>query len=103
MKAGIIGLPLCGKTTLFNVLTGRNVETGGYGGGSEPNIGIYIDTVSTIPIVLKSSSTVEIPPIPKLAIRIFKRHNSVFLDLYNSSIKYKKDRYARNTKILNSN
>ncbi len=39
MKAGIIGLPVCGKTTLFNVLTKRNVQTGGYGGGSEPNIG----------------------------------------------------------------
>ncbi len=38
MKAGIIGLPLCGKTTLFNVLTKRQVQTGGYG-GSEPNIG----------------------------------------------------------------
>ncbi|MBD3306828.1 redox-regulated ATPase YchF [candidate division KSB3 bacterium] len=40
MKAGIIGLPVCGKTTLFNVLTKRTVHTGGYGGGSEPNIGI---------------------------------------------------------------
>ncbi len=40
MKAGIIGLPLCGKTTLFNVLTKRNVQTGGYGVSSEPNIGI---------------------------------------------------------------
>ena len=38
MKAGIIGLPLCGKTTLFNVLTKREVQTGGYG-GAEPNIG----------------------------------------------------------------
>ena len=40
MKAGIIGLSLCGKTTLFNILTGRNVETGGYSGGSGPNVGI---------------------------------------------------------------
>jgi GTP-binding protein YchF len=40
MRAGIIGLPLCGKTTLFNVLTKRDVQTGGYSGGSEPNIGI---------------------------------------------------------------
>ena len=40
MNAVIIGLPKCGKTTLFNVLTKRNVQTGGYGGGSEPNIGI---------------------------------------------------------------
>lgn len=39
MKAGIIGLPQCGKTTLFNVLTKRHVQTG-YSGGSEPNIGV---------------------------------------------------------------
>ncbi len=30
---------MCGKTTLFNVLTGRHVQTGGYGSGSEPNVG----------------------------------------------------------------
>jgi len=40
MKAGIIGLPLCGKTTLFNVLTKRNLQTGRYGAGSEPNMGM---------------------------------------------------------------
>lgn len=40
MKAGIIGLPLCGKTTLFNVLTKRHVKTGGFGAGTEPNIGV---------------------------------------------------------------
>ncbi|GAK55949.1 GTP-binding protein YchF [Candidatus Vecturithrix granuli] len=39
MKAGIIGLPQCGKTTLFNVLTQRHVQTG-YSGGTEPNIGV---------------------------------------------------------------
>lgn len=39
MKAGIIGLPLCGKTTLFNVLTGRHVQTGGYSAGTGPNMG----------------------------------------------------------------
>lgn len=39
MKAGIIGLPLCGKTTLFNVLTKRDVQTGGYSAISGPNIG----------------------------------------------------------------
>lgn len=52
MKAGIIGLPLSGKTTLFNVLTKRNVQTGGYDSGSEPNIGtvkvpdVRVDTLS---------------------------------------------------------
>jgi hypothetical protein len=41
MKLGIIGLPRSGKTTLFNVLTGRQVQTGMYtSAGAEPNIGV---------------------------------------------------------------
>jgi len=41
MKLGIIGLPKSGKTTLFNVLTGRHVQTGTFTpAGAEPNIGI---------------------------------------------------------------
>lgn len=33
MKIGLIGLPLTGKTTVFNLLTGRSEETAAYGGG----------------------------------------------------------------------
>lgn len=41
MKLGIIGLPKSGKTTLFNVLTRRHVQTGTFTSASaEPNIGI---------------------------------------------------------------
>lgn len=41
MKLGIIGLPNSGKTTLFNVLTGRQVQTGTFTpAGAEPNIGV---------------------------------------------------------------
>ncbi len=41
MKLGIIGLPNSGKTTLFNVLTGRHVQTGTFTpADAEPNIGI---------------------------------------------------------------
>jgi GTP-binding protein YchF len=41
MKLGIIGLPNSGKTTLFNVLTGRQVQTGTFTpADAEPNIGI---------------------------------------------------------------
>lgn len=32
MKIGLIGLPRVGRTTVFNLLTGRGEETGGYGG-----------------------------------------------------------------------
>ncbi len=38
MKIGIIGLPACGKTTLFNALTGGGASTGGYG-ASRANVG----------------------------------------------------------------
>ncbi|PKK90580.1 MAG: redox-regulated ATPase YchF [Candidatus Wallbacteria bacterium HGW-Wallbacteria-1] len=40
MKVGIIGLTNSGKTTVFNVLTGKSAETSGYSSGSvEPNFG----------------------------------------------------------------
>lgn len=39
MNIGIVGLPNSGKTTLFNSLTGLNVQTAGYSGsGSEMNV-----------------------------------------------------------------
>lgn len=34
MRIGIIGLPNCGKTTIFNVLTGGKAPTAGYTGGA---------------------------------------------------------------------
>src|ERR1044071_8144800 len=42
MKAGIIGLPSVGKTTIFNVLTHGKAAAAGPGGGRklEPNVGI---------------------------------------------------------------
>ena len=33
MKTGIVGLPLCGKTALFNALTGSTADTGSFMGG----------------------------------------------------------------------
>ena len=38
MKIGIIGLAACGKTTLFNALTGGGASTGGYG-AARANVG----------------------------------------------------------------
>jgi ribosome-binding ATPase len=40
MKAGIIGLPSVGKTTIFNVLTQGKVSTASTGRKLEPNVGI---------------------------------------------------------------
>lgn len=40
MKLGIVGLPLCGKTTIFNALTHLKAETSDYGAGKRtPNLG----------------------------------------------------------------
>lgn len=39
MKAGLVGYAQTGKTTLFNALTGQNVQTGG-GGKSKSNLGV---------------------------------------------------------------
>jgi GTP-binding protein YchF len=42
MKVGIIGLPSCGKTAVFNALTGGHAEVRAFSGSSqaEPNVGI---------------------------------------------------------------
>ena len=39
MRVGIIGLPLCGKTTLFNALTRGHAEVGSSGGERAVNVG----------------------------------------------------------------
>lgn len=40
MKIGIVGMPLTGKTTLFNLLTGQHKETSTYSSKGTKNIGI---------------------------------------------------------------
>lgn len=39
MKIGLVGLPLTGKTTLFNLLTRSHAETGSFSAKAEANIG----------------------------------------------------------------
>ena len=39
MKIGLIGLPLTGKTTLFNLLTQTKASTGLYAAKAEANLG----------------------------------------------------------------
>lgn len=39
MKIGLVGLPLTGKTTLFNLLTQSKIDTGNFSGKTETNIG----------------------------------------------------------------
>jgi GTP-binding protein YchF len=40
MDLGIIGFARSGKTTIFNAVTRGNAETGSYGAGVQPNIGV---------------------------------------------------------------
>ncbi|HEX9017093.1 MAG TPA: redox-regulated ATPase YchF [Chloroflexota bacterium] len=40
MQIAIIGLPMSGKTTVFNALTGARAKTGGYSSASEANIAV---------------------------------------------------------------
>lgn len=39
MKIGLVGLPLTGKTTLFNLLTQSHIDTSNFSGKTETNIG----------------------------------------------------------------
>lgn len=54
MKIGLIGLPLTGKTTLFNLLTSARIATGNFAGKTETNIGsarvpdVRIDFLSSL-------------------------------------------------------
>ena len=40
MDLGIIGFQRSGKTTMFNAVTKGNAQTGAYGAGVQPNIGV---------------------------------------------------------------
>ena len=39
MKVGFVGFRSCGKTTIFNVLTGLKVSTGPHAEESKPHLG----------------------------------------------------------------
>ena len=73
MECGIIGLPGCGKTSLFSALTGCAVDALP-GGGAKPHIGIaripdprleiihkYIDTRKVVPATIQF---VDLPGVP---------------------------------------
>lgn len=75
MKMGIVGLPTTGKTTLFNLLTGQNLETAGFATGKvEAHTGIAkipdqrIDFLASQYKPKKTTyATIELVDVPGLA------------------------------------
>ncbi|MBU4563006.1 50S ribosome-binding GTPase, partial [bacterium] len=66
MKIGILGMPLAGKTTLFNLLTGQNKEVSTFSSKGTKNIGIAtvydqrVDFLSSLFIPKKTTyATIE--------------------------------------------
>jgi len=60
MKIGILGMPLSGKTTLFNLLTGRNKEISTFSSKGTKNIGIatvYDQRVDFLSSIFKPKKT----------------------------------------------
>jgi len=66
LEVGIVGLPLVGKSTIFNALTCGHAETAGYGRADKPNIGVvripderlktlnqYIETKKILPATIQ--------------------------------------------------
>ncbi len=74
MKLGLIGLPSVGKTTLFNLLTGSDIEVSGFSKGKiEANLGIAripderIDFLATMYNPKKTTfATIEVIDVPGL-------------------------------------
>lgn len=62
MKIGIIGIPNSGKTTIFNALTGLNIETPHYSNQKcEPNIGVvnvYDERVKKLSEIYQPQKTI---------------------------------------------
>lgn len=92
MKIGILGLPLVGKTTFFNLLTEMNAETRNFvGGGQELNIGTAkvpdtrIDKLSSIFTPEKTTyAAIEFADLPGLSTdQTNKERNSFLTNLKN--------------------
>lgn len=62
MKAAIVGLRHCGKTTLFNALTGGVAEVGSYSSALKPNIGVRKVDDPRLQVLAKLTRSARIVP-----------------------------------------
>jgi GTP-binding protein YchF len=62
MKAAIVGLRHCGKTTLFNALTGGVAEVGSYSSALKPNIGVRKVGDPRLDVLAKLTRSARIVP-----------------------------------------
>ncbi|MBN1857045.1 MAG: redox-regulated ATPase YchF [Dehalococcoidia bacterium] len=62
MKIAIVGLRHCGKTTLFNAITGGVAEVGSYSSSLKPNIGVRKVTDSRLDVLARLTKSARIVP-----------------------------------------
>ena len=63
LKAGIIGLPNVGKSTLFNAITKKNILAANYPFATiEPNVGVVIVPDERLDVLKKMVSPARVVP-----------------------------------------
>ena len=88
MKIGILGMPLTGKTTLFNLLTGQNKEVSTFSSKSTNNIGIAtvydqrVDFLSSLYLPKKTTyATIEFIDIGGISPELPQREKAEIFNL----------------------
>ena len=88
MKIGILGMPLTGKTTLFNLLTGQNKEVSTFSSKSTNNIGIAtvydqrVDFLSSLYLPKKTTyATIEFIDIRGISPELHQKEKAEIFNL----------------------
>lgn len=92
MNIGILGLPLTGKTTLFNLLTNQNKKTDAFSSQKTKNIGIAkvsdqrVDYLSSVYLPKKTTyATIEITDIPGVSSDLADKSKQEILGLIQNA------------------